>query len=106
MADVWLIIEVEDSILKDKPLNGKRLHYIVSPTLGLTLEERDVDDVLASASDKGFEIQHASDSYPGVAPWVWKRVEEKVLAALREKLETNVRSFAVSITPLNVLKKY
>ena len=107
MADVWLLVEVEDSILHDKPLgDGVRLIYLVSPRQRVTLEERDVDVVLQSAQSQGFEIRYACSTDPGVAPWVWRRVEVAVMAALREKLRVNVRSFAVSINPLNVLKKY
>jgi hypothetical protein len=37
---------------------------------------------------------------------VWKKVEVAVMAALREKYHTNIRSFAVSIVPLNRLVKH
>ena len=101
MADVWLIVEVEDSILQDKPLgDGVQLHFLVSPHQRVTLEEREIDDVLKSAVEQGFEITYACSTYPGVPPWVWKKVEVAVMTALREKLGINVRTFAVSITPL------
>ena len=107
MADVWLIVEVEDSTLQDEPLgDGVRLIYLESPHQKVTLEEREVDDVLRSAQEKEFEIVYACSTQPGVPPWVWKKVEVAVMAALREKLGINVRTFAVSIRPLNVLKKY
>ena len=107
MADVWLIVEVEDSILQDNPLgDGVQLHFLVSPHQKVTLEEREIDDVLKSAVEQGFEITYACSTHPGVPPWVWKKVEVAVMAALREKYHTNIRSFAVSIVPLNVLKKY
>lgn len=107
MAEVWMLVSVEDSILQDKPLGDDvRLVYLVSPHQRVTLEERDVDVVLQSAQDQGFEIRYACSTSPGVAPWVWKKVEVAVMAALRERLKVNVRSFAVSISPLNVLKKY
>lgn len=47
-GQTWIIIEVEDSILKDKPLgDGVKLKYLVSPTLRLTLEERPTDEVVS-----------------------------------------------------------
>jgi hypothetical protein len=102
-----MIVEVEDSILRAKPLgDGVRLIYLVSPHQRVTLEEREVDDVLRSAQDKGFEIAYACSTQPGVPPWVWKRIEVAVLAALREKYGRNVRDMDVCINPLNVLKKY
>lgn len=107
MADVWLIVEVEDSTLQDKPLgDGVQLHYLVSPHQKVTLEEREIDDVLKSAVEQGFEHSYACSTHPGVPSLVWKKVEVAVMAALRERLGINVRTFAVSITPLNVLKKY
>ena len=107
MANVWLIVEVEDSILQDKPLgDGVQLHFLVSPHQKVTLEEREIDDVLKSAVEQGFEITYACSTHPGVPPWVWKKVEVAVLAALRERCSVNVRTFDVSIVPLNRLVKH
>jgi hypothetical protein len=106
-GQVWLLIEVEDSILKDRPLgNGVKWRYLVSPTLRLTREAREADEVVRSASDAGFEVTYASDVHWPVPPWVREKIELRVMAELREKLGKNVRSFAVSIRPLSRLVKY
>jgi hypothetical protein len=55
MAEVWLLIEVEDSLLRDAPLgDGVKLRYLASPRLSATLEERSVDEVIDAASRAGF----------------------------------------------------
>jgi hypothetical protein len=105
--DVWLFIEVEDSILHDKPLgDGVKVRYMVTPTLKILEENRDVDVVVNSAVDAGFEVTFASSTSPGLAPWQMRKVEAAVLEELRTRLGKNVRSFAVSITPLNRMIKY
>lgn len=102
-----MLIEVEDSILKDKPLgDGVKLKYLVSPTIHLSLEERPTDEVVESADKAGFEVTYANDVHWPVPPWIREKIELKVLADLRERLGKNVRSFAVSIRPLNRLVKY
>jgi hypothetical protein len=107
MAEVWLLIEVKDSILKDKPLgDGVRVRYLVSPRLKLTREERSADEVVGASSDKGFEVRYCSSVSLPVAPWIWRKIEENVLAELRNSLGRNVRSFAVSIEPLARMARY
>jgi hypothetical protein len=107
MPDVWLIVEVEDSILDAKPIgDGIQLHYLVSPHQKVMLEEREIDDVLKSAVEQGFEVAYACSTHPGVPPWVWEKVEVAILAALRKRCGVSVRTFDVSITPLNRLVKH
>jgi hypothetical protein len=101
----WLIIEVEDSAFRKTPLigDGSKLIFVVTPGLSIIPETRSVDDVLASAQEKGWEIRYACSTMPGVPPWTWDKIEIKVLAHLRESLRVNVKTHDVSISPLNVL---
>lgn len=106
MSRTYIVVEVEDSVLKDRPLgDGVKLMYTVDPWLRLFKEGRPLDAVLASAVDKGYEVSYAGDGR-ACAPWVWEKVELAVLADLRTRLSKNVRSFAVSIRPLARIVDY
>ena len=106
MADTYIVIEVEDSILKAEPLAGKKLRFIVTPHLQIVPEERELDAIIKAADDQGLECRYACSAGNNVAPWIWKRIETNVLAHLRKTLGLNVREFDVSIDPLAILKKY
>jgi hypothetical protein len=106
MADTYIVIEVEDSILKVAPLAGKKLRFIVTPHLQIIPEERSVDAIIKAADDQGFECRYASSAESCTAPWIWNKIENNVLAHLRKTLRMNVRRFDVSIDPLAILKKH
>jgi hypothetical protein len=108
MSNVWLVVDVEDSTLPDKPLgDGIKLRYAVDTvSLRVFEESRDLGAILKSADEGGFELVHANDISRGVPPWVWDKVEFAMLGELRKKLGLNVRSFAVSIRPVARITKY
>jgi hypothetical protein len=98
MAEVWRLIEVEDSLLRDAPLgDGVKLHYLALPRLSATLEERSVDEVIDAASRAGFEARYASFVDRGVPPWIWRRIEAAVLAEVRKKVGKDFRAEAICI---------
>ena len=103
-----MLVEVEDSILKDRPLgDGVKLRCLVSPRNQVIWDEREHLEIANSAADKGFELAFCGGiGMPGIARWLWEKKEHAIMVALREKIGINVRSFAVSITPVARMVKY
>lgn len=107
MAEVWILIEVEDSILNDRPLGeGVKWQYMVSPRLKIIQEDRSEREISEAAYQAGFELMHCNSVNHGVAPWVWSKIEMAVYAELRRRLGKNIHSHAVSINSLVRLTKY
>jgi hypothetical protein len=106
-TETWLIVNVCDSILNDKPLgDGVEMNFSVSPRRMVTRELRPIAEVEELARKAGFEVKFASMPRPGLPPWEWDKVELAILAKLREELKLNVRTHAVSIEATHNFIKY
>lgn len=106
-SETWLVVEVEDSIGRVKPLKGEKLRFLVSPRLQIVDETREVDEIVNSAVKKGMETRFCSSS--GFVPiprrsWAW--AQEKILKKLREERHLNIRTYDVSIDAVAALVKY
>lgn len=78
--ETWYVVTAENSV-GSKASIDKPLQFVVSPSLVIVEDSRDLNDILASAQDKGYETRFSS-IWLGVS----RQRRSEIERAVREKL--------------------
>jgi hypothetical protein len=103
VSETWYIVQVEDSFESTVIGPGVRIRFAISGSGRIISELRDVDDVAASAAEKGFDVSFANTFYSISS----QRLAE-IRKLIRNKLFSEYGSFpvhAVQIEPVLRLTK-
>jgi hypothetical protein len=91
----WFVVEAEDSAWTKREVLNETRRFLVSPSLRVYDEARELDDILTAASDKGHECRYCSSITPGCSRLHAERVEKAVLDRLRRDFEFDWRGVSV-----------